>query len=317
MGNHHSHQHEHHGHHSHSPRLSEVNRAFKAGILLNIMFVVVEVVVGLSVHSMSLLTDAGHNISDIASLAISLLAFRLAKIKASPKFTYGYQKTTILVALVNVIILLLAMGIIGWEAIERFGHPRELPGATIAWTAALGILVNGFSAWLFYHNKEKDMNIKAAYLHLVADAAVSLGVVVTGVIIYYTGWYWADSLSSFAIILAVLISSWSLLKDAVRLSLDGVPKEVDLEKIKRLALKIKGITGIHHIHVWALSTTQNALTAHLVIEQLELAEQIKREFKHELSHLRIDHCTLETELSSAACEQENCADPTPNITPHP
>lgn len=297
--------HSHHDH-SHSVVLTNVNSAFIIGILLNFIFVVIEVVVGLSIHSLSLLSDAGHNLADVGSLGISLLAFRLVKAKANDKYTYGYRKTSILAALLNAMILLLSIGAIAYAAIHRIFAPQPLPGSTIAIVAGIGIAINFISALLFMRNKEKDLNIKSAYLHLMSDAVVSAGIVVGGIVISYTGWYWMDPVLSIAIVLIIVAGTWSLLKESLRLSLDGVPKDIDLEQIKKAAMKLDGVEDIHHIHVWAMSTTENAMTAHMVITKPEKEEKIKSAFRHSMEHLNIQHLTIETERTEEDCRVEPC-----------
>lgn len=303
----HSHSHHHHGHgHTHGADMSQLNRAFIWGIGLNLTFVVIEAVAGFSIHSLALLTDAGHNLSDVAALALSLMAFRLTKVKADEHFTYGYSKTTILVALVNSVVLLVAIGSIGYEAVQRFIHPEPLNGGIMAMVAAAGIIVNGATALLFFRDKEHDLNIKGAYLHMAGDALVSLGVVITGIVIIYTQWYWLDSVISFSIMIVILYGTWGLLSDSLRLSLDAVPRTVDIKKLKDSVANIPGVLGIHHIHVWALSTTVNALTAHLVVnESLDSTEEqkLKEKVKHELLHLNIQHATLETERGEGKCDE--------------
>jgi cobalt-zinc-cadmium efflux system protein len=289
---------EHNHSHSHAVVLTNVNRAFVTGIILNLLFVITEVIAGLYIHSLSLLSDAGHNLADVGSLALSLLAFKLVKVKSNSKFTYGYRKTTILTALFNSVILLVSIGAISYEALRRILHPEPLPGNVIAIVAGVGIIVNGVTALMFMKEKGKDLNIKGAYLHLLADAAVSAALVVGGIIIIYTGWFWLDPMLSLLIALVILFSTWGLLRDSLRLSLDGVPRDIDLQKVKDEAIKIKGIERIHHVHVWAMSTTENAMTAHLVIDQEMTAEmevQAKNNFRHAMEHLNIQHVTLETE----------------------
>jgi cobalt-zinc-cadmium efflux system protein len=302
-----SHDHHHHDHH-HAPVLTRVNMALVVGIVFNLVFVIVEVACGLYTGSLALLTDAGHNLGDVASLALALIAFRLSRVKASANFTYGYQKTTILVALVNAVILLLAIGGIGWEATHRLLEPGiQTPGKTVAIVAAIGILVNGSTAFLFFKSGSSDLNVKGAYLHLVADALVSLGVVVAGVIMVYTNWWWMDIAVSFIIMAVIFVSTWKLLKHTLRLSLDGVPQEIELEKIRAAMSKVEGVKGVHHIHVWAISTTRNALTAHITLDGLtsmQNAEKIKHELRHRLEHLGIQHATLETEAD--VCGDGNC-----------
>jgi cobalt-zinc-cadmium efflux system protein len=300
--------HDHHSH-NHTIELTDLNRAFIAGIALNSIFVIIEIIAGFATNSLALLTDAGHNLSDVAALALSLIAFRLTKVKPDKDFTYGYSKTTILVALVNAVILLIAIGGIGYEAVHRFLHPEPMQGSTMAIVAGIGIVINAVSALLFLRDKDKDLNVKGAYLHLAADALVSLGVVIAGVIIIYTNWFWLDSAVSLVVMIVILFSTWNLLWDSLRLSLDAVPKNVDLEKVKTEVMKIKGISDIHHIHIWALSTRVNAMTAHLIInENLTSSEEyvLKETAKHELLHLNIQHVTLETERGKGKCEDEMC-----------
>lgn len=309
MEHNHSHSDHHHHHHNHNVVLTNVNKAFIFGISLNCLFVLIETIVGFSIHSLSLLSDAGHNLADVASLALSLLAFRLLKVKSNTTYTYGYRKTTVLVALLNAAILLLSIGAITYEAILRCFNPEPLPGKTIAIVAAIGIAINFSTALMFSSNKDKDLNIKGAYLHLMADAVVSAGIVVGGIIISYTGWYWLDPAISIIIALVILASTWSLLKDSLRLSLDGVPKDIKLEDIRKEALRIEGIKDIHHIHVWALSTTENAMTGHLVLSPALDHTQIKTvkdKFRHQLQHLNIQHMTLETEYFTDNCDTPAC-----------
>ncbi|MFL9484725.1 cation diffusion facilitator family transporter [Chitinophagaceae bacterium LWZ2-11] len=303
----HDHSHHHH-HHDHSSVLTNVSRAFYIGIILNFVFVLVEVIVGLSIHSLSLLSDAGHNLADVASLALSLLAYKLMSVKPNDKYTYGYRKTTILVALFNAVVLLVSIGAIGYEAIHRFLTPeKSIPGFTIAWVAGIGILINGLTALMFLRDKEKDMNVKSAYLHLMSDALVSLALVVGGIIIHFTNWYWIDAVLSLIVAVVILFSTWSLLKSSLRLSLDGVPENVDMDKIKNNIIAITGVKDIHHIHVWGLSTTTNALTAHILVDEhvtMEQADSLKGKIKHELEHLNIQHATLEFEKNSDHCKEE-------------
>jgi cobalt-zinc-cadmium efflux system protein len=305
----HSHTHSHHHGHHHSIDVKDVSRAFVIGIILNFLFVIIEVVVGLGVHSLSLLSDAGHNLADVASLAMALIALRLTKLKANERYTYGYKKTTILVALMNAGILLVSIGAITYEAIQRIIHPQPLPGKIISIVAAIGILINASTALLFFRSKEKDLNVKSAFMHLISDAIVSAGLVIGGIVIYYTGLYRIDSFLSIVIAVVILLSTWQLLKDSLRLSLDGVPEGIDLKKVKENIAKIDGIKDFHHIHVWALSTTENALTGHIVVAKnadMGNIEKIKHNVKHELEHLNIIHATLEVETENAPCKEEDC-----------
>ncbi len=304
----HDHEHEHH-HHHHVAKVENVNSAFVIGIILNFLFVVIEAVVGIAIHSLSLLSDAGHNLADIGTLALSLLAFRMMKIKSNDRYTYGYRKTSVFAALINSVVLLVSIGAIVYEAVHRLFNPEPLPGGIISIVAGIGIIINGLSAMLFMRNKEKDLNIKSAYIHLLSDAVVSLALVIGGIIIIYTGWYIIDSILSLVVAGIILTNTWNLLRDSLRLSLDAVPTGISIEKIRNVALKIKGVKDLHHIHVWAISTTENALTAHLVLSEEvshQEEEQIKHILKHELEHNNIHHITLESEYDNKACEEEKC-----------
>lgn len=297
-------------HHHHQPVvLTNVSRAFVVGIILNAIFVLIQAGIGLHIKSLSLLSDAGHNFADVASLILSLIAFKLYKVKANNQYTYGYRKTSIVVALINAIILLVSIIIIGYEAIIRLMHPVALPGKTIAWVALGGVIINGISAIFFLNDKDKDLNIKSAFLHLAADALISLGIVIGGIIIYYTNLYWIDAVLSLLIAIIILMSTSKLLRDSIRLSLDGVPNDIDIEKIKQIATQTSGIKSMHHLHVWAISTTENAMTAHIVLSNditVEIEQQIKQTFKHELQHQNIHHITIETERESNCCNGDDC-----------
>src|ERR1022692_2807109 len=233
----HSHSQGHH-HHHHTVDIKQVNRAFVIGIILNFLFVVIEVIVGLSIHSLSLLSDAGHNLGDVASLSMSLIALRLLRVKANDKYTYGYKKTTIVVALLNAAILLVSIGAIGYEAVHKLFAPAPLPGKTISIVAAIGIVINTITALLFFRNKESDLNVKSAFMHLLSDAIVSAGLVIGGIVIFYTQLFWIDALLSLIIAAVILLSTWQLLKDSLRLSLDGVPENIDMHKVKENVSKI-------------------------------------------------------------------------------
>ena len=293
-----SHDHDHHSHsHMHGLDFQQSNRrAFIVGIYLNMAFVIAEIVGGLIFNSMSLLTDAGHNLSDVASLFLSLLAFKMAARKSSAVYTYGFKKTTVLAALANAVILFIAIGILGVESFTRLLKPEKVQGGVIAWIAALGIVINSITAFLFYKGSKKELNAKSAYLHLFADALISLGVVVTGIIIVYTGWYWLDAATGIIIMITILISAWGLLRDSFKMTIDAVPTGIELENIKKIILKVDHVKQVGHVHVWPLSTTENALTAHVALdEQLSFDEKLKviAEIRHELMHENIHHSTIE------------------------
>lgn len=297
-----------HGH-SHAVSFNKASlKAFQIGIGLNMLFVVVEVVAGLSYKSMSLLSDAGHNLADVASLLLSYIAFRLAHRHATIRYTYGFKKTTVLAALFNALLLLVAIGTLGYESVLRLQAPPTVLGTGIAWVAALGIVVNGISALLFFRNKDTDLNVKGAYWHLLADALVSVGVVIGGIVISRTGWYWLDPAIGLAIMIIILISTWSLLTDSFRMSVDAVPANIDLDDITRVMQGVKHIVNVHHIHIWPLSTTENALTAHVIVDdKLSFDEKLKviQHLKHELLHHNIHHCTIELESETIHCPNEN------------
>ena len=300
---------EHSHDHSHNMALTHVNRAFVIGIVLNTLFVIIEFSFGFYTNSLALIADAGHNLSDVASLILALLAFKLARISSNTKFTYGYRKTTILVSLLNACILLIAVGSIIWESIERINTPQVTQGNYIAIVAFIGIFINAITAFMFFKDKDKDLNIKGAYLHLAADALVSLGVVIAGIVIIYTNWFWLDALISLLVALIILWATWGLLRDSTILSIDGVPSNIDITAIKTTLLQTGVVIDVHHLHIWAISTTENALTCHLVVDKnfnLEVFASLKVTLKHKLEHLNIQHTTFELEISSEKCNEIIC-----------
>ncbi len=298
--------HDHHQHHHHSHEISDLNKRFILGIILNSLFVLVEAGSGFYYNSLALLSDAGHNLSDVASLLLALLAFRLAKIQPDTKYTYGYRKTTILVSLLNAIVLLLAMGGIIWESIQRFQTQAPTNGNPIAFVAAVGILINALTAWLFLKDKERDLNVKGAYLHMLSDALVSLGVLVAGVIIAFTNWYWVDGVISIIIAIVVLFSTFDLLKKSFHLSIDAVPDGIHITDIKKELETVQGVLEVHHIHIWAISTTLNAFTAHVKLKtnvEWKDVMRIKKNIRHSLLHQNILHSTIEFETEEEKCEE--------------
>jgi len=290
--------------HTHITKLTNINRAFIIGIAINALYVIIEFSAGLYYNSLSLISDAGHNLSDVAALALALLAFRLAKIKANNKFTYGYRKSTILVSLINSVILFTAIGGIIWESIGRLHNPVIVQGVSISIVAAIGIVINAVSAFLFFKDKDSDLNIQGAYLHLMADAAVSLGVVFSGIFIAIYHIYWLDMVMSLIIVAVIFYSTWNLFKDSLSLTLDGVPKGIDLQKVIAEIKEVEGVIDVHHLHVWAISTSQNAMTAHIIIPTNTGMEQLnilKKNIKQELEHVNIQHATLEFEAEDEIC----------------
>lgn len=298
-----------HDHHDHKVEPANMNKAFVAGILLNIGFVIVEVIAGFYNNSLSLLSDAGHNLADVGALALSLLAYKMLSIRSNDHYTYGYRKTSILVALFNAVVLLVSIGIIAYEGFRRFFHPGELKGLNISLVAGVGMVINFISARLFFRQKEKDLNVRSAYLHLMADAVISAGIVAGGILMYYLKWFWLDPLISIIVALVILVSTWHLLRQSLRLSLDGVPDDIKVAEIRTMAMGMQGIKDLHHIHVWAMSTTENALTGHLVFYANVTQQQqqvIKSALRHSLEHKNIHHITLETEIENEGCGGEIC-----------
>lgn len=299
--------HEHH-HHHHHPTLTydqTTGRNFILGIVLNLAFVLVEAGAGLWLGSLALLSDAGHNLSDVFSLLLALLAFRMMRIQPSQKYTYGYKRMTILVSLVNALLLFVAVAAILWSSVEKILHPSPVQGDVVAWVAGIGILVNAFTAYLFFKGKDHDLNVKGAYLHMAADTLVSVGVLIAGVVIQLTGWYIVDPLIGIVVGVVILFSSWGLLRDSMTLTLDGVPRGIDPKKVKQTMLDQKGVIGVHHLHIWALSTTENALTAHVVVDDLAEEKEIKHAVKDALTGVGIQHATLELEKSGECAEQSH------------
>ena len=273
----HHHDHDHHGHHHHGHvgKLTSLNGIFVFSIVLNLLYVVVEALVGFWQDSLSLLSDAGHNLSDVFSLVLVLIAFQLAKVHASKHYTYGYKKSTVLISLVNAILLLVAIGCILIESYHEFYEPTVIDGAVVSWTAGVGILINGLTVVLLMKGQQDDMNVRGAFLHMVADTLVSVGVVVSGVLISFTGWYVIDPIVSIIIAIVILISTWELLTGSLRLLVDGIPEGVDWEKVEAILKSHPQVKEVHHIHIWAISTTDNALTAHIVIYDLNELEEVK------------------------------------------
>jgi cobalt-zinc-cadmium efflux system protein len=293
-------------HHHESLPLTSLNRAFVIGIVINLLYVVIELGAGLMYNSLSLISDAGHNLSDVAALGLSLLAFRLVKVKATDKFTYGYRKSTILVSLINSVVLFIVIGGIISESIARLHHPVVVQGEPVSIVAGIGIIINAVSAMLFFRNKEHDLNVKGAYLHLMSDAAVSLGVVISGVLMVLFHVYWLDMVMSLLIVVVIFYSTWKLFRDSLSLTLDGVPNGVNMMNVVDAIKAVEGVTNVHHVHVWAMSTTQNALTAHVVIQcttTLEQQAELKHSIKEKLAALKVHHATLEFET-----EEEECKD---------
>lgn len=294
-----NHNHEHQGH-SHTP--SNFGRAFAIGIALNTIFIIVEVIYGLKANSLSLLADAGHNASDVLGLAVAWGAVWLTKRKPNGRYTYGLQSSSILAALSNAIFLLLAIGGIVWEAIQRLEHPEPVLGTTVMLVAGVGILINGFTALLFMKGGKGDLNIRGAFLHMATDAAVSLGVVISGLVIIQTGWVWLDPAVSITIALIIIVGTWGLLRDSVNLALHAVPANIDHAKVKEFLSRVQGVKEVHDLHIWAMSTTQVALSAHLLMPEGHPGDVFIKDIAHKLEHdFSIGHVTIQIELGDVEC----------------
>ena len=300
---HHDHGHSHsHGHAGHSHAPDHFGFAFAAGVTLNTAFVIAELAFGYAANSLALISDAVHNFSDVISLLLAWAALWLARKQPTQQHTYGYRRASILAALVNAGLLLIAVGGIAVEAINRIQEPAAVAGWTVVLVAALGILVNGGTALLFMRGRHGDLNIRGAYLHMAADAGVSFGVVVAAFVIMATGWLWVDPAISLCIAAVVLASGWGLARDSVNLALDGVPKGIELAKVKDYLVTLEGVTELHDLHIWAMSTNETALTAHLV-RPAGFNDAFLHGVCEELSHrFNIHHATLQIEASSEVCK---------------
>lgn len=283
--------------HSHETQPQKINRAFKIGLLINVLFVLIEGSFGFFTNSLSLIADAGHNLSDVLGLFVSWLALLLSK-KARDNFrTYGYKRSSILAALFNAVILLVAVSGIFIEGLQRLTNPQPVAENSVIVVAAIGIVVNGLTALLFMKGQSQDLNIRGAFLHMAADALVSVGVVVAALIMKFTNWYWLDPVMSLLIAIIIFSSTWGLLKESLNLSLDAVPKAIDLEKVRAFIMQQPTVVEIHDLHVWAISTTENALTVH--ISRTTLAENntfLKNLDVALTQNFPLNHITIQVEL---------------------
>ncbi len=293
-----------HAGHCHGPR--DFGRAFGIGIVLNTLYSAGEAGVGIAIGSLGLVADAGHNLSDVLSLALAWGASHLARKPPQGRFTYGYARSPILASLFNALLLFGAMAIVAWEALHRLRSPEPVPGMPVIWVSLVGLAVNGGTALLFARGRS-DLNIRGAYLHMVADAAVTLGVLVSGVVILLTGAEWVDPVVSLVIVMVVLWGTWGLFRDAMKLSLDAVPDGIDHVEVRRALLTLPGVTDIHDLHIWALSTTENALTVHLVVPEPAVESALLIQDACRLLHDRFEiaHTTIQVESgdTSEACVQ--------------
>ncbi len=287
-----------HDHHHHTP--TNYTRAFAVGVALNLAFVAVEFGFGFWSHSVALLADAGHNLSDVLGLVLAWAAAFAGTIDPNERRTYGLRRTSILAALVNALVLLVATGGITWEAVRRLSQPADVAGTTMMLVAAIGVAVNGATALLFYSGRRQDLNIRGAFLHMAADAGVSLGVVVAGALISWRGWTWIDPLVSLAIVAAILFSTWGLLCESVNLALDAVPREIDPALVREYLKSLPGISDVHDLHIWGMSTTETALTVHLVKPDGRIDDVFLAEVEHTLhDRFGIMHPTIQLEQGEA------------------
>lgn len=297
-----------HSHAGHSHQPPDFGKAFRLGIVLNSLYLIVEAGVGLAIGSLGLVADAGHNLSDVLSLAIAWGASHLSRKPPQGRYTYGYARSPILASLLNAFLLFGAMAIVAWEALHRLQDPAPVPGMPVIWVSLIGLAVNSGTALLFAKGRS-DLNIRGAYLHMVADAAVTLGVLIAGIVILYTGANWVDPAVSLVIVGVVLWGTWGLFRDAMKLSLDAVPQGIDHVEVRKTLLTLPGVEDIHDLHIWALSTSENALTVHLVVPEpvLDSAALIQSACRHLHDRFEISHTTIqvETDDASAICGQRN------------
>lgn len=277
---------------------TDYSRAFALGIGLNIAFVAVEIIYGLIANSSALLADAGHNASDVLGLVFAWTAARLATIKPKGKYTYGLRKTTILVSILNAFLLFGAVVAIGWDAVGKLYDPEPVAGTPVMIVAAIGVVINTLTALLFMKGQKEDLNIKGAFLHMAADAGVSLGVVVAGLLINITGLQWIDPITSFLIIAVILWGTWNLFTDSVDLALDAVPKQIDVDKVRDFLLSQNGVQNVHDLHIWAMSTTKVALSVH-IITSVQTDSSFIQEIQHSLREkFNIGHTTIQIEFGT-------------------
>jgi cobalt-zinc-cadmium efflux system protein len=295
------HEHHDHGGPGHVHALANFGKAFAIGVGLNAAFVVLEVVFGIASNSVALLADAGHNLSDALGLGVAYAAVILAKRQPTARFTYGLGGSSILAALFNAVFLLVVVGGLSWEAIQRFWKPEPVAGKTVMLVAACGIVVNGFCAWLFASGSKNDLNVRGAFTHMAADALVSLGVVAAGLAILLTGWHWLDPAMSLVINAVIVWGTWSLLTGSISMSLNAVPLGIETAKVEAYLKGLPGVSEVHDLHIWSMSTTETALTVHLV-RPSGLDDELLANAALELEHrFKIQHATIQMETGAREC----------------
>ncbi len=308
-GHHHHddhHGHDHHGHHhDHSHVPASFDFAFGVGVVLNLGFVGIEATYGVLANSLALLADAGHNLSDVAGLLLAWGAAWLSRRPPTGQRTYGFGRTSILAALANGMLLMLAIGAIGWEAVQRFGAPEPIQSRTVMVVAAIGIVINGLTALMFLRGRKDDINLRGAFLHMASDAAISAGVVVAGLVMGLTGWLWLDPVVSLVLVAVVALGTWDLLKDSAAMAIDQVPRGISRDEVHAYLSGLEGVTSVHDLHIWPLSTTSNALTAHLVCEDNHINDALTARIGEALkTQFKIDHPTLQFETGANPCPFE-------------
>ena len=293
-----------HHHHHVAADNGQMRKILWTAIILNLLFVGVEAGMGLWQNSLSLLSDAGHNLSDVFSLVLVVVGLHLVQLHSNEHYTYGYKKSTILISLANALLLLLAVGVILAESVHKLREPAAIDGAVISWTAGVGILINGLTTLLLMRGQKGDINIRGAFLHMAADTLVSIGVVISGLVISHTGWFIIDPIISIVIAIVILVSTWELLRDSMRLALDGVPEGIETEEVTQAMQDTAHVTDVHHLHIWAMSTTENALTAHVVIDDEHEATSVRKALKDTLREHGITHATIEIESGEGCCDKD-------------
>jgi cobalt-zinc-cadmium efflux system protein len=302
---HDGHDHDSHGHdhgaHGHAHAPASFGKAFAIGLALNLSFVVAEWIFGASANSLALMADAAHNLGDALALLLAWMATGLAKRGPSARFTYGLRGSSILVALLNAAALMLITGGLGWEAMRRISNPSPVEGSTVIWVALVGVVVNGVTAWLFMQGGKKDLNLRGVYLHMAGDAAVSLAVAVAGGVVLYTGWFWLDPALTLAVSAVILWSSWGLLRQSLGLALQAVPEGIEQPAVRECLAGLPGVSDVHDVHVWAMSTSENAMTAHLVVPGRHPGDEFLRAAAALLEkRFGIHHATLQIEIADTA-----------------
>ncbi len=306
-----AHDYPHHHHDGrHGADRGGYGRLFAAGIALNLGFVIVEIWFGLKTGSLALLADAAHNLGDVGGLVLAWAAWAAARLPASEHKTYGWQRGSILASIVNAVVLLVAMGSLGWEAIGRLQDPSPVAAGTVMAVAAVGVVINTATALLFMRGSQRDLNLRGAFLHMAADALVSLGVIIAGALYLWQGWTWIDPLAGIVIALVVIAGTWSLFRQSLHLLFDGVPEHIDLQAVRADLTTLPGVVAVHDLHVWAMSTAESALTAHLVCREDVVIGTVLREARLRLHRdFAIDHVTLQI-------EHDLCADHCDATLPH-